>query len=220
MSRGVLPYGEGKESASFFLTSNSGSAENELTGVTSTAVDRAMLGRNTTTPGNAGYMRPVGSVIVPAAGTLAMSPPGMDVMVTARGKWRAGDPVPFVLHFRHSGRIRPRRWWYAPARAETVSGADLAHSSLRRESPPRPLFVFAPLRYRSSGGSSWRCRAGTRSGPYERCPDGAYGAVRARHTQPRPHHVIIQMRRPGTACPWARRSSLTPCRAATGRVSS
>ncbi|MGV9994516.1 copper chaperone PCu(A)C [Streptomyces sp. NPDC003374] len=104
--RVFLPYGDGEESAAFFRISNSGGAEDKLTDVTSTAVDRAMLGRNTTTRGNAGYMRPVGSAIVPAGGTLAMSPWGLDVMVTVRGKWRAGDLVPFVLHFRHSGRIK------------------------------------------------------------------------------------------------------------------
>ncbi|MEV6021796.1 copper chaperone PCu(A)C [Streptomyces sp. NPDC052036] len=104
--RAFLPYGDSQESAAFFRISNSGGTEDELTGVTSTAVDRAMLGRNTTTPGNAGYMRPVDSAVVPAGGTLAMSPRGLDLMVTVRGKWRAGDLVPFVLHFRHSGRIK------------------------------------------------------------------------------------------------------------------
>ncbi|WBO62873.1 copper chaperone PCu(A)C [Streptomyces camelliae] len=104
--RVFLPYGGSEESAAFFRISNSGGAEDELTGVTSTAVDRAMLGSNTTTPGNAGYMRPVDSATIPAGGTLAMSPRGLDVMVTVRGKWRAGDLVPFVLHFRHSGRIK------------------------------------------------------------------------------------------------------------------
>ncbi|MEV6736381.1 copper chaperone PCu(A)C [Streptomyces sp. NPDC051104] len=74
--RVFLPYGDGEESAAFFRISNSGGAEDELTGVTSTAVDRAMLGRNTTTSGNAGYMRPVESAIVPAGGMLAMSPWG------------------------------------------------------------------------------------------------------------------------------------------------
>ncbi|MFF1688375.1 copper chaperone PCu(A)C [Streptomyces sp. NPDC058254] len=104
--RVFLPYGDGKESAAFFRISNSGGSEDELTGVTSAAIDSAMLGRNTRTSGNAGYMRPVGSATVPAGGTLMMSPQGLDVMVTVRGTWRTGDLVPFELHFRHSGPIK------------------------------------------------------------------------------------------------------------------
>ncbi|WP_079189145.1 copper chaperone PCu(A)C [Streptomyces kebangsaanensis] len=49
-------------------------------------------------------MRAVDSVTIRAGATLAMSPQGLDVMVTAR-EWRAGDLVPFELHFRHSGRV-------------------------------------------------------------------------------------------------------------------
>lgn len=104
--RAFLPYGDSTESAAFFRISNSGGSDDELTGVTSTAATGAMLGRNTTTDGNTGSMRAVDSVTVPAGGTVAMSPQGLDVMVTVRGTWRAGDLLPFVLHFRHGGPVR------------------------------------------------------------------------------------------------------------------
>ncbi|MEV5878459.1 copper chaperone PCu(A)C [Streptomyces sp. NPDC052101] len=104
--RVLLPYGNSTESAAFFRISNAGGTDDELTGVTSTATDAAMLGRNTTTNRNTGTMRAVDSVTVPAGGTVAMSPQGLDVMVAVRGTWHAGDLVPFVLHFRHSGRIK------------------------------------------------------------------------------------------------------------------
>jgi hypothetical protein len=104
--RVFLSYGDGKVSAAFFRISNSGGAEAELTGATSAAIDSAMLGRNTTTSGNAGSVRPAGSATVPAGGRPVMSPQGLDVMVTVRGTWRAGDLVPFELHFRRSGPVK------------------------------------------------------------------------------------------------------------------
>ncbi|WP_254878685.1 copper chaperone PCu(A)C [Streptomyces sp. NA04227] len=104
-ARMLLPYGNGRESAVYFRITNSGRTDDQLTGVTSDAVDGAMLARNTRTDGNAGYMRHLDSVTVPAGRTLAMSPQGVDVMVTVREAVRVGDVVPFVLHFRQSGRV-------------------------------------------------------------------------------------------------------------------
>ncbi|MFF4351445.1 copper chaperone PCu(A)C [Streptomyces sp. NPDC001530] len=143
--RVFLPFGESEESAAFFRISNSGDADDVLTRVTSTAADGAMLGRNTTTDGNTGSMRAVDSATVPAGGTLAMSPQDLDVMVTVRGTWRAGDLVPFVLHFRHSGRVktlavvvRPGTDWQAWTYDRTAARTSLqgaAHTG--RILPPR-----------------------------------------------------------------------------------
>jgi copper(I)-binding protein len=101
-----LPFGGSRESAAFFRIVNTGGSHDRLTGVTSTAASGVMLGRNTRTDGNAATMRGVGSVTVPAGGTLEMSPRGLDVMLTLREPVRVGDRVPFVLRFRDGGRIR------------------------------------------------------------------------------------------------------------------
>ncbi|MGV2919511.1 copper chaperone PCu(A)C [Streptomyces alfalfae] len=104
--RMYLPFGGSRESAAFFRVANSGGDHDQLTGVTSPAASGVMLGRNTATDGNAATMRGAGPVTVAAGGTLEMSPRGLDVMLTLREPVRAGDRVPFVLHFRRSGPVR------------------------------------------------------------------------------------------------------------------
>ena len=63
------------------------------------------------------------SVTLPAGAALDMAPGGTDVMVRGDARWRAGDRVPFVLHFERGGsitveavvirpgtRLTPSRW--------------------------------------------------------------------------------------------------------------
>ena len=92
--------------AAFFDLRNTGGAEDELLRVTTPLADSAMLSRRIVRRG-AGSMRMVSSARVPARTTLRMSAEELDVMLRpAPGRLRAGDRVPFVLHFRESGRVR------------------------------------------------------------------------------------------------------------------
>ncbi|MFF3325559.1 copper chaperone PCu(A)C [Streptomyces sp. NPDC002889] len=100
-----LPYGDNEDTAAFFRITNSGGADDQLIGVTSPAIESAMLSRHESNGSGADFMRMVDSVAIPAGDTLVMSPSTMDVMVKVKARWRVGDTVPFVLHFRHSGPV-------------------------------------------------------------------------------------------------------------------
>ncbi|QKV91536.1 copper chaperone PCu(A)C [Streptomyces sp. NA02950] len=92
--------------AAFFDLRNTGGADDELLCVTTPLTDRAMLSRRVVRRG-AGSMRMVSSARIAAHGTLRMSAEELDVMLRpAPRRLRAGDRVPFVLHFRESGRVR------------------------------------------------------------------------------------------------------------------
>jgi copper(I)-binding protein len=103
--RVFLPYGDTRETAAFFEISNSGSADDRLVKVTSSAGSAIALSRHRATTGGAAYRADVGSASVPAGGGLTMSPHGLDVTLRAEAGWQAGDIVPFTLHFERSGRI-------------------------------------------------------------------------------------------------------------------
>ncbi|MGW7088511.1 copper chaperone PCu(A)C [Streptomyces sp. NPDC054871] len=121
--RVFLPFGDTEDTSAYFRITNRGASADRLTGVTSDsrAADEAMLGRHRTTGGGAAYMSGADSVEVPAHGTLAMSPLGVDVMLRARGRWRVGDTVPFTLHFRDGGSIRAEAVVVRPSAGGTNS---------------------------------------------------------------------------------------------------
>ncbi|MFI8879246.1 copper chaperone PCu(A)C [Streptomyces sp. NPDC055243] len=123
--RVFLPYGDTQDTSAYFRITNRGGSADRLTGVTSDspAADQAMLGRHRTTGGRAAYMSGTGSAEVPAHGTLAMSPLGVDVMLRARGRWQVGDTVPFTLHFRDGGSVRAEAVVVRPG-AESVRGGN------------------------------------------------------------------------------------------------
>jgi len=78
-----------------------------LVDITSSALDGEItLGRHRTSGGRVAYRDPVDSAAVPARAGLTMSPHGLDATVRAGARWRAGDLVPFTLHFRRSGPIK------------------------------------------------------------------------------------------------------------------
>ncbi|NGO12664.1 copper chaperone PCu(A)C [Streptomyces sp. HC44] len=105
--RVFLPYGDSRDTAAFFRISNSGDAEDRLVEVTSSALGGDIaLSRHRTTGGGAAYGERVDSAAVPAHDVLTMTPHGLDVTVRAGAGWRAGDLVPFTLHFERSGRIK------------------------------------------------------------------------------------------------------------------
>lgn len=104
--RVFLPFGDVRDTAAFFRITNTGGADDRLLKVTSPAVGGApSLSRHRMTSGRMAYAQTVGSARVPAGGGLAMSPFGLDVTLRARPGWRAGDLVPFTLHFEHGGRV-------------------------------------------------------------------------------------------------------------------
>ncbi|WP_371599060.1 copper chaperone PCu(A)C [Streptomyces sp. NBC_00564] len=104
--RVFLPYGDSTETAAFFDVSNPGGADDRLVEVTSSATGGEIgLSRHSTAGSGAARKEAVSSAPIPAGGELSMSPHGLDVVLRARTGWRAGDLVPFTLHFEHSGAI-------------------------------------------------------------------------------------------------------------------
>lgn len=104
--RVFLPYGDVRDTAAFFRITNTGGADDRLLKVTSSAVGgEGTLSRHRMTSGRMAYAETVDSARVPAGGDLAMSPFGLDVSLRAKPGWRAGDLVPFTLHFEHGGRV-------------------------------------------------------------------------------------------------------------------
>lgn len=104
--RVLLPYNAGGETAVFFRIANSGGAEDQLMAVALTGTgEKAALTRHRATERNAAYRYGADSVTVPAGDGLTMSPHGVAVTLRAEPGWRAGDTLPFTLHFRHGGRV-------------------------------------------------------------------------------------------------------------------
>ncbi|WP_407562890.1 copper chaperone PCu(A)C [Streptomyces sp. 184] len=106
--RVLLPYGEYRSTAALFLISNWGDVDDRLVAVSSPAAgaDGVKLGRHRTTAGGgAAYKEVVDSAVVPADGSLDMSPHGVGALMTAPPGWEPGDVVPFTLHFEDSGRV-------------------------------------------------------------------------------------------------------------------
>ncbi|MFG3248037.1 copper chaperone PCu(A)C [Streptomyces sp. NPDC048187] len=99
-SRGV------PETAAFFEITNSGGAQDRLVEVTSSDVTEDIsLSDHRMTAGGAAYRRPTESLLIPAGGTLDMSPLSSDVTVPAAAHWETGDLVPFTLRFERAGRV-------------------------------------------------------------------------------------------------------------------
>lgn len=106
-ARVILPFGGDAQTAAFFQLRNTGGSDDDLVAVTSPDTGHAQLAHTFVRAGT-GTMAMAASATVPAHGTLSMSPYGLDVMVDLDHppRLRAGELVPFVLHFRDSGSIR------------------------------------------------------------------------------------------------------------------
>lgn len=106
--RVLLPSAGVAETAAFFRIANEGGSVDRLIGVTTPdAPDGVTLAQHRMKEGNAAYRATIDSVAIPAGGSLAMSPSGVDLTVSVpSGKWSSGDLVPFVLEFRHTGRVK------------------------------------------------------------------------------------------------------------------
>lgn len=101
-SRVYLPYRTGADTAAFFDVANLGGADDRLVGVTSSATGGEIT---LSSLGTGGLRADVASVVVAAGRELSMSPDGLDVTLRAKAGWRAGDLVPFTLHFAHGGAV-------------------------------------------------------------------------------------------------------------------
>lgn len=116
-ARVLLPSVGNDTTAAVFRIRNDGGAPVRLTDVTSPAMGDAMLARDEPVGDGAARMSMLEAVTVPARGTLAMSPYGIDVMVEVLEPLRVGQRVPFVLRFDDGGRleteavvVRPTDW--------------------------------------------------------------------------------------------------------------
>ncbi|CAL9638898.1 copper chaperone PCu(A)C [Streptomyces sp. enrichment culture] len=104
--RVFLPFGDSTETAVFFDLTNHGGADDRLLRVTSPAVGGPIsLSLHRMAGSGAAYRDTVDSAAVPAGGGLSMSPEGLDLTLRPEAGWRAGDLVPFTLHFAHSGTV-------------------------------------------------------------------------------------------------------------------
>ncbi|WP_149184837.1 copper chaperone PCu(A)C [Streptomyces sp. TRM49041] len=104
-ARVLQPFPGRESTAVVFSITNSGTADDRLTSVTSPAVTEAMISRDDDVGAGAARMRMVASATVPARGTLEMTPYGTDVMVELREPVTLGQRIPFVLRFEESGDI-------------------------------------------------------------------------------------------------------------------
>lgn len=86
---------------------NLGGADDLLVGVTTSGADgEAELSRHLMTGSSAASKESVARVAIRAGDELSMSPQSLDVTLRSKAGWRAGDLVPFTLHFEHSAPIR------------------------------------------------------------------------------------------------------------------
>lgn len=104
--RVFLPYGENTETAAFFDLTNTGGADDRLVEVTSSATDGGItLSRHRMIDDSTATRTEVATAAVPAGRELAMSPDGLDVVLTAGARWKEGDLVRFTLHFERTGAV-------------------------------------------------------------------------------------------------------------------
>ncbi|ANP52572.1 copper(I)-binding protein [Streptomyces griseochromogenes] len=105
-ARVLLPYGDSTETAAFFDITNAGGANDRLVRVTSSRADgEVTLSRHRGTGSGAAAKTDVDSAVVLAGRVLTMAPHGLDVNLRAGARWRAGDLVPFTLHFERGGAV-------------------------------------------------------------------------------------------------------------------
>ncbi|MEU3344923.1 copper chaperone PCu(A)C [Streptomyces sp. NPDC006700] len=105
-ARVYLPFGNVTETAAFFEVTNTGDAPDRLVEVTSPAVAGDIsLSRHRMNKGASAHRETTDGLLVPARGTLDMSPRTGDVTVPVTHRWKAGDLVPFTLRFEHAGRV-------------------------------------------------------------------------------------------------------------------
>ncbi|MGW3204278.1 copper chaperone PCu(A)C [Streptomyces sp. NPDC001135] len=106
--RVLLPATGSSETAAFFRIINEGGSADRLVGVTSPDAPGGVgLARHHMGSGATAYRAAIESVGIQAGKSVAMSPYGVDLTVTApAGTWRPGDLVSFTLTFSRSGQVK------------------------------------------------------------------------------------------------------------------
>lgn len=95
----------GERAALYFVVSNRGAQDEELTAISTPAAERAEIHR-TLDHGSLMVMEPVGSLIIPAGATVRLAPGGHHVMLLNLTRpLAAGDTVQATLHFRVAGEL-------------------------------------------------------------------------------------------------------------------
>ncbi|WP_234327840.1 copper chaperone PCu(A)C [Streptomyces sp. NRRL F-2664] len=118
VGRVLLPRAGGDRTAAFFRIANTGGSEDQLVAVTSPVADGITLNRyeradedgggrgGGPSGGGGGYAaRTVPSATIPAGDFLVMTPDTLDLGIRVKSRPQVGDAIPFVLHFRRSGRV-------------------------------------------------------------------------------------------------------------------
>ncbi|MEU9992602.1 copper chaperone PCu(A)C [Streptomyces sp. NPDC048045] len=105
--RVLLPVAGASQTAAFFRITNEGGSADRLVDVTSPdAPGGIRLSRHHMSTAATAYRSSVDSIGIQAGKSVAMSPYGVDLTVTApAGAWRPGDLVSFTLTFSRSGRV-------------------------------------------------------------------------------------------------------------------
>ncbi|MEU2718005.1 copper chaperone PCu(A)C [Streptomyces sp. NPDC007205] len=106
--RVLLPVTGSSETAAFFRITNEGGSADRLVRVTSPDAPRGVsLARHHMGSGATAYRTSIESVEIQAGKSVALSPYGVDLTVTApTGEWRPGDLVSFTLTFSRSGQVK------------------------------------------------------------------------------------------------------------------
>ncbi|UQA96991.1 copper chaperone PCu(A)C [Streptomyces halobius] len=102
--------------AAFFTVRNTGTADDQLTGVTGPAGHRIMLSRMVDIGHNARSMEMVRAATVPAGGVLRMTATTLDAMISPPPRLAPGDRLSFTLHFRDSPSLTVRARAVHPGR--------------------------------------------------------------------------------------------------------
>lgn len=89
----------------YFMVRNEGAADDALVAASTPAAARVEFHQTTFADGMA-HMRPLGEIVVPAKGGVAVAPGGLHLMLVDLGApLAAGTRVPLTLQFRTAGRV-------------------------------------------------------------------------------------------------------------------
>ncbi|HEY3978317.1 MAG TPA: copper chaperone PCu(A)C [Streptosporangiaceae bacterium] len=84
--------------AAYLTIRNLSGVPDDLTGASSPAARQVTLSRSSAGPA-------AGSLVIPARGTVTLTPFGRDLVLAGASGLRAGQRVPLILNFRRAGRI-------------------------------------------------------------------------------------------------------------------
>lgn len=110
----------GERTAMYVVITNRGARDDQLDSISTPAAERAEMHR-TVDHGGMRTMEPLGSVLIPAGGSVSLEPGGHHVMLLNLTRTlAAGDSVRATLHFRRAGDV--------PVKARVVAYSELEES--------------------------------------------------------------------------------------------